>query len=48
MAKLPIISMRNNRKGYAEGDFVSDIPEQKTTLDVGETAAVTPLVEDTS
>lgn len=48
MARLPIINMRNGRKGFAEGDFVSDAPEQKTTIGIGETAVATPLVEDTS
>ena len=48
MARLPIINMRNGRKGFAEGDFVSTSPTQKTTMDTGESAIATPLVEDTS
>ncbi len=35
MARLPIINMRNGRKGFAEGDFVSTSPTQKTTMDTG-------------
>ena len=45
MAKLPI---RNNRMGYAVGDFVSSVPDQKTTLGVDEKASYVPQVADES
>ena len=45
MAKLPI---RNNRMGYAVGDFVSSVPDQKTTLGVDEKASYVPQVVDES
>ena len=45
MAKLPF---RKRRLGYAVGDFVSEVPEQKTTLGAGEEIVYTPQVTDES
>jgi hypothetical protein len=45
MAKLP---MRNKRMGYAVGDFVSEVPEQKTTLGTGEEVNYVPQTVDES